>query len=85
MRRALWTAVILLAGIAAYLLFWPVPVDPVSYVPSEDPGMTGPFVQNEALAGVRHLINGIGPGPEDITRGEDGYLYTGLQDGRIVG
>ena len=84
MRRILWIIVILLVGIGAYLLLWPVPIEPVRYEPSENPGMTGPFVQNEALASVQHLINGIGQGPEDITRGEDGFFYTGLQDGRII-
>lgn len=33
----------------AYLLFWPVPVDPVAYEPSEPPGFTGDFAENRAL------------------------------------
>ena len=84
MRWVLWIIVILLVGIGAYLLLWPVPIEPVQYEPSENPGMTGPFVQNEALASVQHLINGIGLGPEDITKGKDDFFYTGLQDGRII-
>jgi sugar lactone lactonase YvrE len=46
--------------------------------------MTGPFVKNKALVGVQHLIKGIGLGPEDIAKGPDELLYTGLQDGRII-
>jgi sugar lactone lactonase YvrE len=46
--------------------------------------MTGPFIQNEALASVEHLVPGIGEGPEDVTRGPDSFFYTGLQDGRIM-
>lgn len=46
--------------------------------------MTGPFVQNQGLVGTQHLVSGLGQGPEDVTRGADGFFYTGLQDGRIV-
>ena len=67
-----------------YLLLWPVPIDPVVYVPSHNPGMTGPFAQNEDLSGAEHLAAGVGLGPEDVTLGPDGLLYTGLQDGRIM-
>lgn len=82
--QILWIILILLGVVVAYLLLWPVPIEPVRYIPSENPGMTGVFVQNEALAGVEQLIKGIGEGPEDVTKGPDGFFYTGLQDGRIV-
>lgn len=83
-RCALLIVLILLGVIVAYLLLWPVPIKPVRYIPSRNPGMTGPFTQNEALVGVQHLIKGVGQGPEDVTSGSDGWFYTGLQDGRIV-
>ena len=67
-----------------YLFFWPVPIDPAVYIPSHNPGMTGPFAQNANLSGVEHLVAGLGLGPEDVTLGPDGLLYTGLQDGRIM-
>jgi sugar lactone lactonase YvrE len=84
MQRVLLIVVILLVGIVTYLLVWPVSIEPVRFDPSENPGMTGPFVQNDALASVQHLSKDIGQGPEDITKGEDGFFYTGLQDGRIM-
>jgi sugar lactone lactonase YvrE len=84
MKRILWIIVIGFVGIGVYLSLWPVEIEPVQYEPSENPGFTGPFVQNEALASVQHLINGIGEGPEDITKGKDDFFYTGLQDGRII-
>ncbi len=68
----------------AYLLLWPTPVTPVVWQPSPDPGLNGDFSPNADLAQAEHLVNGIGEGPEDVTLAADGYLYTGLQDGRIM-
>ena len=74
-----------MAGLAAaaYFTFWPVPIDPVAWRPSPNPGMTGVFAANDRLQGIRQLPV-PGPGPEDVASGPDGWLYTGLQDGRIV-
>ncbi len=68
----------------AYLLLWPVPIEPVAWDPGPNPGMTGPYAPNRDLAMIQHLAMGVGQGPEDVTRGADGFFYTGLQDGRIV-
>ncbi len=77
--------ILVLAAVAgAWLLHWPVAVDPVKYLPSENPGLEGPFQPNQRLAAVEHLAEGIGTGPEDVARGPDGLFYTGLLDGRIV-
>jgi hypothetical protein len=83
-RRALVIILVLLGVTVAYLLLWPGPIEPVRYIPSKNPGTTGPFVENEILIGVQHLIKGIGQGPEDIAKEPDEWFYTGLQDGRIV-
>lgn len=72
-----------LAALAAYLLLWPVPIDPVEWTPPPDPGLQGAFAPNDRLSGAERLIPGQA-GPEDVTRGPDGLLYTGLADGRIV-
>src|SRR3990172_5577935 len=78
----------LLRGLAVilvgYLLLWPVPIDPVVWSPPPNPGFTGRFAPNNALAGVERLLEGVGTGPEDVARGPDGLLYTGFGDGRIV-
>ena len=84
MKRTLWALVILIGALAAYLAFWPVPIDPVAVAPIPNPGLTGPYAPNHALTAVRHLANGVGLGPEDVTRGPDGFFYSGLQDGRII-
>ncbi len=69
---------------ALYLLFYPVPFEPVAYTPSPNPGRTGDFAPNESLSGMEHLIAGAGIGPEDVAEGHDGLFYAGFQDGRIV-
>lgn len=73
---------ILVAAVVLYLSLWPVPIDPVAWEPAPDPGFTGPFAQNHALAAAEQID--VGLGPEDITKGPDGLFYTGLDDGRIV-
>lgn len=65
-RRALLLDLILLGVLVPYFLLWPVPIEPVQYIPSRNPGMTGPFTQNETLVGVQHLIKGVGQRPEDV-------------------
>ena len=83
-RRLAVIAVIALVGLAAYLFFWPVPIDPIAWTPSPNPGQTGAFAQSAGFRSPQKLIAEAGLGPEDVTRGADGVFYTGLQDGRIL-
>ena len=74
---------ILVAGLA-YLLFWPVPVDPVAWEAEPSPGYTGVYAPNERLAGLeRHDLLGR-HGPEDATIGLDGALYLTTGEGDIL-
>lgn len=68
---------------AAYLLFWPVPIDPIRRIPSPIRPATIPVAPG-SLRDVTQLLLGVGDGPEDIVRGPDGFLYCGFADGRIV-
>lgn len=77
-------AVLVVAGLAVYLLGWPVAIDPVAWQPAPNPGLTGPFAQSQPFTGLRRLVPDLGEGPEAVTHGPDGFLYTGLQDGRIM-
>lgn len=78
------TALGALGGLIGYLLFWPVPIDPVAWTPPPSPGFVGPYARNERLAGTEILATGVGKGPESIALGPDGYFYSGLRDGRII-
>ena len=68
---------------AAYLLAWPVPIDAVAWRPGVKPDIVT-FQADDVLGVSEVLANGVGPGPEDVTLGPDGYFYTGMQDGRIL-
>ena len=63
-RRVLPLA--LLSFALAYLLFWPVPIDPVVWQPATNPRT----VLNGSLSGVQSLPN-VGPGPESVAIGPD--------------
>ena len=68
-----------LAATVAYLLFWPVPIEPESWTPPRSPH---PSV-NAALANFELLQSSL-LAPEAITFDVEGRIVTGLLDGRIV-
>ncbi len=68
----------------AYLVFWPVPVDPVAYEPPEPPGFTGDFAENNYLDTAQLISLPAGEiGPEDIAVMPDGAVYTTGQSGTL--
>ena len=74
---------LLLLVAVAYLLAWPVPIDPVAWTPPPNPGLTGKFAVNNELAAAERLAQGHGAGPEAVVVGPDGRIYTGYLDGRL--
>lgn len=77
----------LVCGLAGYLLWWPSPIDPVPTPVAEVPEATGPLAVNEALRKAERLSTAVGDGgrgPETIAFDEDGRIYSGTHDGRIV-
>lgn len=79
-----------LTVVGVVLLVWlgwaslAAPIAPAVWQPPANPGLTGPFSPNSALANADTMPM-PGLGPEDVACGSDGRLYTGLEDGRIVG
>ncbi len=71
------------AGLAAYLLFWPVAIDPGRWAPPENPGFTGRFYANTALADIEFIGEGLGPAPEDVAHDAEGRIYGGCAKGVI--
>ncbi len=68
----------------SYLLFWPVPGEPVAWTPREAPPLTGPFQPNSYLSKTERLGRDTCPGPEDIAVDKKGRIYCGTSDGRII-
>lgn len=74
----------LLAVPIAYLLLWPVPVDPVAWDAPQSPGLVDPFAENNLLRPARPINLDIYEGPEDIASPDDGFFYTATVSGSIV-
>jgi sugar lactone lactonase YvrE len=74
----------LIALLLAYLLLWPIPVDPVAWDAPEDPGYTGVYAPNTDLANLSMIDLGPHHGPEDIVALPDGTLLTATQEGYIL-
>lgn len=67
----------------AYLLLWPVDVNPAVWAPPVAPDMDREFSPNEYLADAEILGLNDGIGPEDIAVDDAGNMYAGYEDGRI--
>jgi sugar lactone lactonase YvrE len=84
MKRALQVTVLLLAALAAYLAFWPVPIAPVAWQAPSSPGYTGAHAANERLSAVQVIPVAPEIGPEHIAFGPGGKLYTGVLSGAVL-
>lgn len=80
--RILAFLVVLLGVLAAYLMFWPVPIEPVAWTPQPLPAAAYPG--NDALKAVERLAEGEGRGPEGIAVDAAGRIYAGYDDGRVM-
>jgi sugar lactone lactonase YvrE len=83
-RRALAISGIFLALVSAYLLLWPVPVEPVAWQAPVDRGYVDPFAPNEMLKSATGINLGDFESPEDATLGQDGRIYVTTASGSIV-
>ena len=84
MRRALAISGIFLALVSAYLLLWPVPVEPVAWQAPVDRGYVDPFAPNKMLKSATGINLGDFESPEDATLGQDGRIYVTTASGSIV-
>ncbi|MEO0818675.1 MAG: SMP-30/gluconolactonase/LRE family protein [Pseudomonadota bacterium] len=85
MGKVTLSVLALIAGLIAYLLFWPVPIRPEVWDAPPDPGFTGEFEANQRLADLRFIDLPEGEyGPEDVALGPDGRIYMALHSGRIA-
>lgn len=84
MKRIALALLALIGVIAAYLLLWPVPIDPVAWEAPANPGYTGPFKANGRLKAVEIIPLSDTHGPESIALGPDGLLYAATHEGWIL-
>ena len=83
MRKLLTAIAMAIAALAAYLLLWPVPVEPVVWAAPPAPGYSGPHAVNQRLAALQTIDLGGDEGPEHIVW-RDGWLYAAVASGAIV-
>ena len=84
MRSALATTTLFFTVLVLYLLLWPVPVDPVAWDAPVNRGAVDPFEANDRLKRAQALDLGGHHGPEDVTLGHDGRLYSTTTGGVIL-
>ena len=84
MARILGFVGVPLAGAILYLLFWPVPIDPVSWRAPVDAGLVDPFAPNDLLKATTGIDLEPFEGPEDATLGKDGLVYATALSGHVI-
>ena len=84
MKRVLWSLALAVLGLVAYLSFWPVPIQAVSWKATAAPGYTSPHKANEGLARLNRIPLGSEAGPEHIVLARDGKLYAAVASGRVL-
>jgi sugar lactone lactonase YvrE len=84
MGGSLRVAGVLLFALLGYLLFWPVPIEPVAWQAPASAGYSGPHAVNERLSEVQVVSVAPEIGPEHIDIGPDGRLYTAVLSGAVL-
>jgi sugar lactone lactonase YvrE len=84
MKKIVLAIVVILFLLVAYLLFWPVPIKPVSWDGLMPPGYVGAHAVNTKLANLQMISLGKEEGPEHIVIAKDGKLYTTVASGNVL-
>jgi sugar lactone lactonase YvrE len=83
MKRTIFRSLIaIVVLLVAYLLLWPVPINPAAWTPPTAPELTGVYAQNSELSRIERL-NVDGNSPEDVAIDSQDRIYCGTDDGRI--
>ena len=84
MKKLIVALLAIVVAMAAYLGFWPVPVQAVAWDAPAVPGYVGPHAPNTKLAGLTLIALGAESGPEHVVLGRDGKLYAAMASGKVV-
>lgn len=77
-------ALALVAAAIAYMLWWPVPIEPQPWNAPRDLGYVGAYQPNSKLAAAERVAVPTSEGPEDIAIDPQGRPVFGLKSGDIV-
>jgi len=83
MKRTIVRSLIsIIALLIAYLVAWPVPINPAAWTPPTAPELAGIYAQNSELSKIERLkVDGFAP--EDVAFDPQDRIYCGTEDGRI--
>lgn len=84
MKKMLTLLALITGLLVAYLLLWPVGIDPSVWSPPKAPPMTGIYESNTQLRDIQRLELPDGAGPEDVAIDRQGRIYGGVEDGRVL-
>ena len=84
MNKTLKVCLTILSLLILYLVFKPVPVDPVSWTSTPFQGYEGIFSVNQRLANLKIIPLNNEEAPEHIVIAKDGLLYTTVVSGNIL-
>ena len=84
MKSILKATSILVLVLAAYLLLWPVPIEPKSWQAPNAPELVGDYAVNSQLAKFEAIDMGGLSGPEAITANANGDIYLTTHEGWIL-
>ena len=84
MKKVLIGLVVLICLPLLWFILSPSPIDSVAWQPPEPPLMEGNFAPNEKLKASELIAQGLVYGPEDVAVDDNGVIYGGTQDGKIV-
>jgi sugar lactone lactonase YvrE len=84
LKRIAGIFALVLSAAVAYLLFWPVPIRPVSLPVPAASEYAGVHAVNQRLAGLQIIDLGGEKGPEHVAFGPDGKLYAAVAGGRVL-
>lgn len=83
--KALFALIFLVViSLTLYLSITPSPIRPLAWEAPTAPLPVGALEPNDSLMRAELLATGLLTGPEDTAVDDQGRVYTGLQDGRIV-
>ncbi len=82
--KSLKLIIVILAILLAYLLLWPVVVDPQAWNAPDDKGYTGDFAPNTKLAKLKFHDIGDEHGPEDVAVDSAGMVYAAVTAGKVI-
>jgi sugar lactone lactonase YvrE len=83
-RKALAALGLFILALLAYMLLWPVPIQPLAWEPPGAPSYIGPHAVNTRLANLQSIAVGKDEGPEHLAIGPDGKLYAAMASGNIL-